>query len=37
MYELAKSSRSNYIENRGTTYEGRPIIITTITSPENHI
>ena len=36
MYELAKSSDRIHIENRGTTYEGRPLLLLTITSPKNH-
>lgn len=36
MRELAKSSSRISIENRGTTYEGRPLILLTITSKENH-
>ena len=36
MYELAKASDRISIENRGNTYEGRPILLLTITSPENH-
>jgi len=35
MYALAKSSNRVTIENRGTTYEGRPLLLLTITSPEN--
>ena len=33
---LAKSSDRISIENRGTTYEGRPLLLLTITSPKNH-
>ncbi|WP_340074904.1 M14 family metallopeptidase [Leptobacterium sp. I13] len=33
---LAQLSDRITIENRGTTYEGRPILLLTITSPENH-
>ena len=36
MYRLAESSDRIHIENRGSTYEGRPILLLTITSPENH-
>ena len=36
MYELASKSDRITIENRGTTYEGRPILLLTITNPENH-
>ncbi len=36
MYALAKSSDRVTIESRGTTYEGRPLLLLTITSPENH-
>ena len=36
MYELASKSDRITIENRGTTYEGRPILLLTITDPENH-
>ncbi len=36
MYALAKSSDRVTIENRGTTYEGRPLLLLTITSPKNH-
>nr|WP_321223281.1 M14 family metallopeptidase [uncultured Psychroserpens sp.] len=35
MQALAKSSNRISIENRGTTYEGRPLLLLTITSPEN--
>ena len=37
MKALAASSNRVSIENRGTTYEGRPLLLLTITSPENHI
>ena len=33
---LAASSDRVHIENRGTTYEDRPLLLLTITSPENH-
>jgi len=33
---LAKSSDRISIENRGATYEGRPLLLLTITSPKNH-
>lgn len=36
MYTLANASDRITIENRGTTYEGRPLILLTITAPENH-
>ncbi|WP_174435340.1 M14 family zinc carboxypeptidase [Psychroserpens damuponensis] len=36
MQALAKSSNRISIENRGTTFEGRPLLLLTITSPENH-
>ncbi|MCB0474732.1 MAG: zinc carboxypeptidase [Flavobacteriaceae bacterium] len=36
MYALAAASDRITIENRGTTYEGRPLLLLTITSPENH-
>ena len=36
MHRLAESSDRIQIENRGSTYEGRPILLLTITSPENH-
>ncbi|MEM5564242.1 M14 family metallopeptidase [Psychroserpens sp. AS72] len=36
MQALAKSSNRISIENRGTTYEGRPLLLLTITSPNNH-
>lgn len=36
MQALAESSDRVTIENRGTTYEGRPLILLTITSPTNH-
>ena len=36
MYRLAESSDRIQIENRGSTYEGRPILLLTITSPANH-
>ena len=35
MYALAKSSERIIIENRGETYEGRPILILTISSKKN--
>ena len=37
MQILAASSDRIHIENRGTTFEGRPLLLLTITSPENHI
>ena len=36
MYELADLSDKITIENRGKTFEGRPLILLTITSKENH-
>ena len=36
MYALAEASDRITIESRGTTFEGRPILLLTITSPENH-
>lgn len=33
---LAASSNRISIENRGETFEGRPLLLLTITSPENH-
>jgi hypothetical protein len=36
MKELAASSDRISIENRGTTYEGRSLLLLTITSPKNH-
>ncbi len=36
MYALAEASDRITIENRGTTVEGRPLILLTITSPQNH-
>ncbi len=36
MRALAKASDRISIENRGTTFEGRPLLLLTITSPENH-
>ena len=36
MKALAKASDRISIENRGTTYEGRPLLLLTITSPKNH-
>lgn len=36
MYALAEASDRITIENRGTTFEGRPILLLTITSPANH-
>ena len=36
MYKLAEVSNRISIENRGFTYEKRPLILLTITSPENH-
>lgn len=35
MYALAKASDRVEIENRGTTFEGRPLLLLTISSPEN--
>jgi hypothetical protein len=36
MYALAASSDRITIENRGSTFEGRPLLLLTITSPANH-
>ncbi|MCK0109069.1 M14 family metallopeptidase [Flavobacteriaceae bacterium S0825] len=36
MYALAESSDRVTIENRGKTFEDRPILLLTITSPTNH-
>ncbi|MCO4821573.1 MAG: zinc carboxypeptidase [Flavobacteriaceae bacterium] len=36
MYALASASDRISIENRGSTFEGRPILLLTITSPQNH-
>lgn len=36
MRELAKASDRVSIEDRGKTFEGRPLILLTITSPTNH-
>ena len=36
MQTLAKTSDRITIENRGATFEGRPILLLTFTSPENH-
>ncbi|MAY22750.1 MAG: zinc carboxypeptidase [Flavobacteriaceae bacterium] len=36
MYQLAEASNRISIENRGTTFEGRPILLLTITAPSNH-
>src|SRR5690554_5648955 len=36
MKALAASSDRITLENRGTTYEGRPLVLLTITSAKNH-
>ncbi|WP_299123789.1 M14 family metallopeptidase [uncultured Tenacibaculum sp.] len=36
MKALAKASNRVTIENRGETYEGRPLLLLTITAPKNH-
>ncbi|TDY05795.1 M14 family metallopeptidase [Meridianimaribacter flavus] len=36
MYALAEASNRVHIENIGSTYEDRPLLLLTITSPENH-
>ena len=36
MYALAEASDRITIENRGSSFEGRPILLLTITSPKNH-
>ena len=37
MYTLASSSDRITIEDRGTTFEGRPLLLLTITSANNHL
>ena len=37
MYTLASSSDRITIENRGATFEGRPLLLLTITSANNHL
>ncbi len=36
MHRLAEASPRISIENRGSSFEGRPILLLTITSPQNH-
>ncbi|HEX9827442.1 MAG TPA: M14 family zinc carboxypeptidase, partial [Flavobacteriaceae bacterium] len=36
MYALAETSDRITIENRGASFEGRPILLLTITAPKNH-
>ena len=36
MQTLANTSDRIHLENRGSTFEGRPILLLTITSPNNH-
>jgi hypothetical protein len=36
MYALATASERISIENRGATFEGRPLLLLKITSPQNH-
>ncbi len=36
MYALANASDRITIENRGSTFEGRPLLLLTITAPANH-
>lgn len=36
MYALAEASDRITIENRGSTFEGRPLLLLKITSPKNH-
>jgi hypothetical protein len=36
MYALAKASNRVTLENRGETFEGRPLVLLTITAPQNH-
>ncbi|WP_411031412.1 M14 family zinc carboxypeptidase [Spongiimicrobium sp. 3-5] len=36
MHTLAKVSNRIIIENRGATFEGRPILLLTVTAPKNH-
>ena len=37
MYAIAEASDRIIIENRGRTFEGRPLLLLTITSPSNHL
>jgi hypothetical protein len=37
MKALAAASDRIQLENRGTTFEGRPLLLLTITAPQNHI
>ena len=37
MYTLANSSDRITIEDRGTTFEGRPLLLLTITAANNHL
>ncbi|OQD42031.1 zinc carboxypeptidase [Croceivirga radicis] len=36
MQTLAKSTNRFTLEDRGTTFEGRPLLLLTVTAPENH-
>ena len=36
MQTVAKASNRMTIETRGTTFEGRPVLLLTVTSPKNH-
>ena len=36
IYKIAELSDRIKVENRGETYEGRPVLLLKITSPENH-
>ena len=36
MHALAKASDRITIENRGQTFEGRPLLLLTVTTPQNH-
>ncbi|OUR92430.1 zinc carboxypeptidase [Flavobacteriales bacterium 34_180_T64] len=36
MYALAEASDRIHIEDRGSTFEGRPLLLLTITAPQNH-
>ena len=36
MYALAEASDRITIENRGSTFEGRPLLLLTVTTPANH-
>lgn len=36
MHALAKASDRITLENRGSTFEGRPLLLLTVTTPQNH-